>query len=78
MNMVNLQDLPDGDYPTGNTRDKWMNSQGKTVWGYYPEVMIIKNHRVIGFRQPDGNAIMLPSLDDEPLTKDDLPPKFGE
>lgn len=67
---------PDGDYPTGNKRQSWMHD-GHIIYEEVDEIMVIKNHQLIGFRNPDGKLIHVPVEPDEDLNPPpfpDLPP----
>ena len=67
---VNIFDLDDGEHRTGYTRKSWIDRHGNKIHQPCEEIAIIKDHKLIGFRNPDGSIVHIPMRPEDP----DIPP----
>lgn len=68
-----LLENPDGDYRTGRTI--WVKLiKGQSILDPHPEIVVIKNHKIVGFRSHDGAFIPLSSQSNDEMN---IPPLKG-
>lgn len=64
--LAHINELADGEYKTGRVASGYVSDGGLKDFPH-EEIVIIKNHKPIGFRLPDGKAYILPSPDETPF-----------